>query len=64
MELRDIRHAQGLTMKQVAEKANLSESVVCLIENGKRNPSLKTAKKLATALGVTVDELIGKEEAS
>ena len=49
-----------MTMKQVAEKVKVSESTICLYERGKRCPNLLMAGKLAAALGVTVDDLIGK----
>lgn len=62
MNLLYLRKEAGLTQKQVAAAAKTSEAEVCLIERGKRNPSLNVARRLADALGVTVDELIGKEE--
>ena len=46
-------------MKQVAEAAQISESAVSLYENGKRHPNLSTAYRLAKALNVTIDALIG-----
>ena len=64
MKLKEIRRKRGLTLKQVAEKVEAAESTICLYERGKRSPNLEMAMKLASALGVTVDELIGKEEAS
>jgi putative transcriptional regulator len=61
MRLRELRHIKGLTLKQVAQKAKVSESAMSLYERGKRNPNLVTAYRIAKALGVTVDELIGKK---
>lgn len=62
MNLKKHRHIHNLTMKQVADAAGISESMYCLVENGRRTPSLKVLTKLARALGCTVDELIGGDE--
>ena len=48
-------------MKQVADAAQISEAAVSLYENGKRFPNLSTAYKIAKALDVSIDELIGKK---
>lgn len=61
MNLREIRQRQGLTMKQVAIKANVSEAAISLYERGLREPGLTVANRIAAALGVTIDELIGDE---
>lgn len=52
MQLREIRKAQNLTMKQVSERSDISESMLSLIESGKRTPSVRSAQRLAAALGV------------
>ena len=52
MQLREIRKAQNLTMKQVSERSNISESMLSLIESGKRTPSVRSAQRIAAALGV------------
>lgn len=60
MRIRELRHEKGLTMKQVAIKAGVSEAAISLYERGLRKPTIVVAFKIAAALGVTVDELIGK----
>lgn len=52
MQLRKIRKAQNLTMKQVSERSDISESMLSLIESGKRTPSVRSAQRIAAALGV------------
>lgn len=52
MQLKEIRKAQNLTMKQVSERSDISESMLSLIESGKRTPSVRSAQRLAAALGV------------
>ena len=55
-----IRTEKGLTQAQLAERLNVQQSMISMIENEERNPSVDVLLKLAAALGVTVDELIGK----
>jgi transcriptional regulator with XRE-family HTH domain len=43
------KHKQ-LTMLEMAEMANISESYYCLIESGARKPSTGVAKRIASAL--------------
>ena len=55
-----IRTEKGMTQAQLAERLNVQQSMISMIENEERNPSVDVLLKLAAALGVTVDELIGK----
>ena len=50
--LRSIRLANGLTQKELAEKAGLHATYIGIIERGKQSASLDTIEKLAAALGV------------
>lgn len=51
LDLRALRIKRGMTMKQVAEAAGISESYVCQIERGKQSMPVHTAKKIAAVLG-------------
>lgn len=55
-----IRTEKRLTQAQLAEKLNVQQSTISMIETGERNPSADLLLRMASALGVTVDELIGK----
>jgi transcriptional regulator with XRE-family HTH domain len=57
--LRDLRAERGLTLAQVAERANLDVSTLSRLESGKRRLTLDHLPGLAAALGVSIDELIG-----
>jgi transcriptional regulator with XRE-family HTH domain len=57
--LRELRNEQGLTLAQVAERANLDVSTLSRLESGKRRLTLEHLPGLAAALGVSIDELIG-----
>ena len=49
--LKDLRIAKGITQAKVAEAAGICESAYCMIESGKRDCAVDTAKKIAAALG-------------
>lgn len=56
-----LRQKQGLTQDQLSALANVPRICISRYESGKYFPSISNAMKLAKALGVTVDELIGKK---
>lgn len=47
----DIRNTKELTQDQAATLSGISRSFYSEIENGTKDPSVKTAKKIARALG-------------
>ncbi len=62
--LRRIRRAAGITQEQLAEAAGLDRSYVSLIENARANVSLDNICRIAAALAVRPDVLIGPVDAS
>jgi transcriptional regulator with XRE-family HTH domain len=54
--LRQVREQQVLSQADVAARANVAVETISRIENG-RSVRPGTARKLATALGVSVDDL-------
>ena len=62
--LRAFRLAKGFTQEQLCEKAGLSLDAVSRIEGGSRSPTLDTLERLASALGVSVSELVWAEAAA
>jgi transcriptional regulator with XRE-family HTH domain/quercetin dioxygenase-like cupin family protein len=55
--LKDIRLQAGLTLRELARKADVSPSFVSQIENGKSQPSVATLYAFAQLLNVSIDEL-------
>ena len=49
--LKDLRTATGITQAKVAEAAGICESAYSMIESGKRDCAVDTAKKIASVLG-------------
>jgi len=56
--LKRIRTRKGVTQIEIAKKLAVNRSFVSNIENGKTNPTLSTITNLASALGVSVNELL------
>jgi transcriptional regulator with XRE-family HTH domain len=56
--LRELRLANGLTLRQVAAHAHLDVSTLSRLESGKRRLTLDHLPPLADALGVSTDELL------
>jgi transcriptional regulator with XRE-family HTH domain len=54
--IEELRKKKGLTQEDLAAKAGLHRAYFWDIENG-RNISIKTAYKIARALGVSLSEL-------
>ena len=60
VRLRHYRERRGLTQRQLAEKAKMSYVTVNQIEQGKQDARPGTAAKLAEALSVTIEDLLGE----
>lgn len=56
--LKQIRTQKGMTQGDIVRALGVSRSFVSNIENGKTNPTLSTIKRIADALGVSVDRLL------
>ena len=52
----------GYTSQQIAEKLNISQQAVSQAING--NPSLSRLEQIASAIGITVSELVADNPAS
>ena len=63
MMLKAIRTQKGLSQGALAKLANMSQTFLSNVENGKSDPSLSTLKRLAGALDVSVSDLIKDEKA-
>ena len=61
MRLRTLRSQNGLSVRTLARRAEMSYTFVSNVENGKADPSLSTLRRLAKALDITVSELIGEK---
>ena len=53
------RMERGLSQASVARLAGIAPAYLSRIENGKVHPTLRTAARVATALRVSLDDLLG-----
>ncbi len=60
--LKNIRLKAGLTLRELARKADVSPSFVSQIENGKSQPSVATLYAFAQLLNVSIDELFDQRD--
>ncbi|MDO5547725.1 MAG: helix-turn-helix transcriptional regulator [Eubacteriales bacterium] len=55
--IRRIRGERQLTQAYVAAQVGISQSMLCQIERGTKNPSLQVGKLISIVLGCTLDDL-------
>lgn len=60
--LRLIRKQKGFTQAELAEKAELSDNFIGLIERGEGHPTLPTLDKIAEALGVKLSDFFVSDD--
>ena len=61
--LRELRTQHGLTLEEVATRADIDVSTLSRLESGKRRLALDHLPRLASALSVTTDDLMRAPEA-
>ena len=61
--VKKLRKSKGWSQQKLAEKAGLSFNTVSKIEQGfAKQPTMQTLIKLADALGITLDRLVGRKK--
>lgn len=63
-QLQEYRERAGYSQEKLAEKIECSTIFISYMERGVKSPGLDTLIKLANALDVSVDILLGKELSS
>lgn len=58
MNIRKIRKAQKITMKQLGQMVGVTESAIGMYETGKRKPDYEMLLKISEALNCTVNDLL------
>ncbi|KAF0108149.1 MAG: XRE family transcriptional regulator [Anaerolineaceae bacterium] len=61
--LRELRTAQGLSIRSLAEMSGLNFNTLSLIENSKTSPSVSTLQQLALALNVSITAFFERVQA-
>ena len=60
--LRQERHEQGRTLREVAANARISMAYLSEVERGRKEPSSEMLAAICSALGLTLVDLIGRVE--
>lgn len=60
--IKRLRLEKGWSQKRLAEEAGLSQSFIHSIEVGQKSPTIRSIRKIAKALGVSVEEIIREGE--
>lgn len=59
MRLKEIRNIRGFSQQYLSEKLNVKQTTISSYETGTTEPSLENLIKLADALEVSIDTLLG-----
>ncbi|WP_409366732.1 helix-turn-helix transcriptional regulator [Lysinibacillus sp. 38-6] len=62
--IKELRASFGWTQEQFAEKLGVSRQTIISIENGRYNPSLELAYKIAKSFQLTIEEVFIFEKGS
>ena len=60
--LEELRKARGIKQEELAEALEVSRQTIGSLENGRCNPSILLAFKLARFFGMTIEEIFIYEE--
>lgn len=63
-KLKNIRREKGFSQKEIAEKLGVSQPSYAQYENGKRKPKIETLRRIASALGVGLEDFMSEAELS
>lgn len=63
MRLREIREERGMSQSELARLSNVHRVSICRYEHGTKKPNIDSLKRLADALDVPVDDLLGRKGA-
>lgn len=61
-EIKEARKTKGLTQMEAAERTGLPQSTISWIEQDKGVPNIQQCVILANLYGMSIDELIGRED--
>lgn len=56
-KMKSLRKKKQISMKNLSLTTGISERYLYFIENGEKNPSLKTAQKISLALNESVENI-------
>lgn len=60
--IKELRTRAGLTQIELAEKTGITQAAISYYESNEKIPNVKTADKIAGALGVTLNDIMNMVE--
>lgn len=60
--IEEIRSSKGIRQEELAKEMGVSRQTISSLENGRYNPSIMLAYKLAKYFGMTIEEVFIFEE--
>ena len=60
--IKKARISVGLKQNEMAQKIGVSPNFLCMLETGKRSPSLYILRKISFIAGMSMDELLGDKD--
>ncbi len=61
-KIKDLREQYGFTQQYLADQVNVSRQTIISLENGKYNPSIFLAYKIAKIFKMTIEDIFVFEE--
>lgn len=61
-KIRKLRTDKGMTIYQLSKDTGITQNHISDLENGRRNPSLDTLRRLIVPLGISLSELFCEDE--
>jgi transcriptional regulator with XRE-family HTH domain len=61
-KIKEARRARDLKLRELAERSDVSESLISKIENGKARPSISSLHRIAAALNINLSWFFNTEE--
>jgi transcriptional regulator with XRE-family HTH domain len=60
--IRTLREHAGITQAELARRSGVSKAMICDVESGKKNPTIRLLGQIAQGLGCGISELLDLEE--
>ena len=58
IRLKEIRKSKGMTAEELGSKVGVTGNYIYILENGRREASLKILKKISRVLNTSIDKLV------
>ena len=62
--IEEIRNAKGIRQEELAKQMDVSRQTISSLENGRYNPSILLAHKIAKYFGMSIEDMFLFEEES